>query len=134
VKNIVDDSSCELCRGAAEDSDHIILRCPFALQVWTTLSIDMVSIDASHLWDAPRPSRIPPRHFDSFLLLVSWHLWKHRNSVLFEREAPSHTRFWTACKQDAVSGAAAGRCMNGLLPMPGVCSLCLLPEVSNVKL
>jgi hypothetical protein len=100
VKNIVDDSSCELCWGAAEDSDHIILRCPFALQVWTTLSIDMVSIDVSHIWDAPRPSRIPPRHFDSFLLLVSWHLWKHRNSVVFEREAPPHARFWTACKQD----------------------------------
>ncbi|CAN6175354.1 unnamed protein product [Urochloa humidicola] len=44
---------------------------------------------------------VPARHYHVLLLLISWHLWKHRNAVVFNNESASHARFWNACKEDA---------------------------------
>jgi len=33
-KNVVQDVTCEVCRGDVEDCDHLIFKCPFASSVW----------------------------------------------------------------------------------------------------
>ncbi|CAN6322844.1 unnamed protein product [Urochloa humidicola] len=100
-KHVVSDPACELCHHPLEDCNHIIFKCPFSAQAWRALSIDITNGDVSTLWMLPQPTSIPAKHFTSFVLLICWQLWKHRNSVVFERAAPSHARFWSVCKQEA---------------------------------
>ena len=99
VKNILDDDICELCGQEAEDCQHLILTCPFA--TWRALDIDASGCSVQSLWDIPRPATIPLKHYDSFILLLSWNLWKHRNEVIFRSLPPSHDRLWSACKEEA---------------------------------
>ncbi|CAN6345376.1 unnamed protein product [Urochloa humidicola] len=100
-KHIVQDASCELC-SQAEDPDHIIFRCSFANQAWTKLGIDPSECTVRALWTVPRPTIVPAKHYHVFLLLISWHLWKHRNAVVFNNEPASLARLWHACKEDAL--------------------------------
>ncbi|CAN6233698.1 unnamed protein product [Urochloa humidicola] len=99
-KNIVPDASCELC-SQPEDPDHIIFQCPFASQVWATVGIDPSDCRVRTLWTVPRPTTVPAKHYNTFLLLISWHLWKRRNAVVFNNEAASPSQFWAVCKDDA---------------------------------
>ncbi|RCV07559.1 hypothetical protein SETIT_1G254400v2 [Setaria italica] len=48
--------------------------------------------------DGERPASIPVLHYNSFLLLLPWMLWKHRNDLVFQRCAQ---RFWSACRDEA---------------------------------
>ncbi|CAO1940520.1 unnamed protein product [Urochloa humidicola] len=101
LKNIVDDAKCELCHNREETCDHIIFTCPFASQVWAGLGMDIQFATVKALWEVPRPTAIPIKHYDSFLLLVSWQIWKHRNDVVFNGASPSLHRLRMACKDDA---------------------------------
>lgn len=101
-KNAVDDASCELCRQSNEDCNHIIFTCPFAVQVWAHLGVDTTGGSVASLWTVPRPATVPPKHYDSFLLLTCWHIWKHRNEIVFNGAPPSLRRLLTACSQDAM--------------------------------
>ena len=67
----------------------------------TALGMDATLGDVAKLWALPRPATIPTRHFDSFVLLICWNLWKHRNDVIFRSLPPSHIRFWDACRNEA---------------------------------
>ncbi|CAO2185858.1 unnamed protein product [Urochloa humidicola] len=100
-KNIVDDATCALCSQAVEDCNHLILHCSFAAQAWSSLNIDITGKTVTALWELDRPATIPLKHFGSYILLVCWQLWKHRNGVVFNNDQPSHARLWAACKEDA---------------------------------
>jgi hypothetical protein len=100
MKPVLDDPSCELCAHAVEDCDHIILLCPFAAQVWSSLGVCTAGCDVSQLWLLPRPPGIPVKHYN-VILLIAWHLWKHRNDVVFNAATPSLARFWATCKEEA---------------------------------
>jgi len=63
--------------------------------------MDTQGCAVQEVWKVPRPATIPAKHYDSFLLLVCWNLWKHRNEVVFNSLPPSHERLWCACKTDA---------------------------------
>jgi hypothetical protein len=54
-KHILDNAACEVC-GLREDSDHIILRCPFAAQVWAAQGIDTTTSIVRQLWIVARPA------------------------------------------------------------------------------
>lgn len=101
MKAVLDDPSCELCAHAVEDCDRIILLCPFAAQVWSSLGVCTAGCDVSQLWLLPRPPGIPVKHYNVFILLIAWHLWKHRNDVVFNAATPSLARFWATCKEEA---------------------------------
>ncbi|OEL37942.1 hypothetical protein BAE44_0001042, partial [Dichanthelium oligosanthes] len=100
-KNVIAEASCELCWGLDEDCHHLIFTCPFAMHAWRALGIDGSAYRVAELWTVRRPTTVPAKHFDSFLLLVCWQLWKHRNEVVFRNAPASHTRLWMACKEDA---------------------------------
>ena len=46
--------------------------------------MDTQGCAVQEVWKVPRPATIPAKHYDSFLLLVRWNLWKHRNEVVFK--------------------------------------------------
>ena len=100
-KHLLDVATCELCGHGDEDCDHLFLFCPFAAQVWSKLGMDVQNCEVQTIWTVPHPATIPARHFDSFLLLVCWNIWKHRNEVVFRNLPPSHERLWCACKDEA---------------------------------
>ncbi|CAN6371657.1 unnamed protein product [Urochloa humidicola] len=101
-KNIVDDAKCELCNHEAETCDHIIFTYPFARQAWGILGVDISTANVRVLWELPHPATVPAKHFDSYLLLVCWQLWKHRNDAVFNRALPSMRRLGMTCKEDAM--------------------------------
>lgn len=88
-----DSDVCALCGQAPETTDHMLLSCVFAREVWwRTLryvhlqhlapAADDVGGSARALW-----SLVPAgcaRSLDSLVLLVSWNLWKERNRRTFD--------------------------------------------------
>ena len=48
-KNMLDDTSCELCASGEEDCHHLILSCPFANQAWQALGMDATLGDVAKL-------------------------------------------------------------------------------------
>ncbi|KAJ1278509.1 hypothetical protein BS78_04G085000 [Paspalum vaginatum] len=88
-KNIVDDDVCPVCRGGVETSNHLILQCPFAKHIWARLHIDTADHNVSSLWESAT-------HYNMFLLMVSWFLWKHRNDVTFNGLTPCRGRLKAA--------------------------------------
>uniref|UniRef100_K3ZL79 Reverse transcriptase zinc-binding domain-containing protein n=1 Tax=Setaria italica TaxID=4555 RepID=K3ZL79_SETIT len=99
-KHILADPACALC-GQPEDCDHLILHCRFAAQVWSALTADTIGVSVRCLWNIPRPTTVPSRHYSSFILLVCWLLWKSRNELVFQNITPSVGRFWLACRDEA---------------------------------
>ncbi|CAN6226414.1 unnamed protein product [Urochloa humidicola] len=100
-KQVVDAATCPLCSHPDETCDHLILDCPFAAQVWGKLQIDTSNCRVTNIWNVVRPQSLPLQHFNSFILLISWQLWKHRNSIVFDGATPSHQALWNICKEEA---------------------------------
>ncbi|XP_004963682.1 uncharacterized protein LOC101781465 [Setaria italica] len=99
-KKILTEASCELC-GLEETCDHIIFHCSFATSIWSSLEIDTSASSVTSLWTVPHPTIAPGKHYSTFLILLCWSLWKHRNEVVFQRAPASSQRFWTTCCTEA---------------------------------
>ncbi|KAJ1281789.1 hypothetical protein BS78_03G000800 [Paspalum vaginatum] len=95
-KNIVGEDACPICGVEVETSNHLILDCSFAKEIWASLNVDTTGHDVATLWVLPRPSLIPAAHYNTFLLMVSWFLWIHRNAVAFNSLPPSRARVKSA--------------------------------------
>jgi hypothetical protein len=99
-KHIVDNSTCELCKVAPETSEHLIFHCPVANQLWTlVLGSPMSFPPINELWNLSRPPSLPPKHYNTFVLLCCWCIWNHRHDVVFRQMRPCLQRLSTACRQ-----------------------------------
>ena len=87
-------SACPFCAQELETANHILIDCVFARQVWLRVLSPpgwaaLSPPRGSWLQDWWSSSRVClPEHlrsgFDSLVLLVSWQLWKERNSRVFD--------------------------------------------------
>ncbi|TVU22848.1 hypothetical protein EJB05_32568, partial [Eragrostis curvula] len=103
MKNIVDTATCELCQTTAETPEHLIFGCSCSQQFWRAIHVQVPdTLTTSRLWETPRPTSIPSRHYSTFLILCCWHIWKHRNEVVFRNAAPSIPNLLLACKEAAL--------------------------------
>ena len=41
-------------------------------------------VAACNLLHLPKPENLPAAHFDTFVLLCCWHLWKRRNGIVLQ--------------------------------------------------
>jgi hypothetical protein len=83
----VQDNSCDLCNREPETTLHLLFRCPFAASFWRALGIELPpGLDIHDVHKIPRPDTIPAAHFDAFILLCCWHLWKRRNGITLDRK------------------------------------------------
>jgi hypothetical protein len=106
-KGIVENSACDVCNAADETSAHILFGCPHAVQFWNALHIPTdQQWPVQTLKEIQSPDHIPQKHFCTFLLLCSWHIWKRRNNVVFRNERTTLTAVITACKSEAVLWSA----------------------------
>jgi len=86
-RKVLEDAACEICASADETAAHIMFECEFAKSFWAALHIDLPSlITTAKLSELVPPQHIPAGHFDSFLLLCCWQLWKRRNNAVFRQQ------------------------------------------------
>lgn len=101
-KHCLDNDTCEVCvTGAVESAAHLIAGCPFSSGFWRHLDIVIAEDDVANLWSVQPPAQLPAAHFNTFLLLCCWRLWKHRHDVAFRSLSPCYNRLFARCREDA---------------------------------
>ncbi|KAK8592870.1 hypothetical protein V6N12_044963 [Hibiscus sabdariffa] len=92
ARHFTSDSNCCICGAALEDLDHVLCRCPSALQVWMELvrpnrfsefmALDIIAWICANF---EKPDRFPMRSTDWSLMFGSiiWFLWLDRNAKVF---------------------------------------------------
>lgn len=112
------DDGCALCGQLPETTDHLLLACVFAREVWWRA---LHHIHLQHLapsgddqlpeWWLRARSRVPPslsRALDSLVLLITWNLWKERNRRVFDKKQKQVTALLEQIGEEADSWIAAG--------------------------
>jgi hypothetical protein len=81
-----------------------MFHCSFARQFWSALGSPSVADDADLATApvCPLPASTPARSASTLRLLCFWHLWKHRNGVVFDGLAPSLSLVRKRCRDDAI--------------------------------
>jgi len=104
LKNILQNSVCEICREADESADHMFSVCNFVHDFWHRIGWNPDGIaPVTELWQTQAPLRIHEDVAQPIILLCCWEIWKHRNEVVFRSLEPSVDRLVAACKESARS-------------------------------
>ena len=88
-------SACYTCYHEEDTTDHILVGCVYARQVWNgcfrllQINVQIPSSEDTFMvwWDKARKffhGKLK-RGFDSLVILTAWHLWKQRNARVFNR-------------------------------------------------
>jgi hypothetical protein len=89
-KKVVNNPECEICGALEESTDHIILRCPFAIEFWNVLGLTVTDdLSCRTIQTIPNIQAIPQKQYSSFFALCCWQLWKRRNAFIFRNEVLS---------------------------------------------
>ncbi|WVZ96924.1 hypothetical protein U9M48_042504, partial [Paspalum notatum var. saurae] len=86
---------CPLCDQGQETMQHLLISCVFSCEVWTLvfngLGMSAVSpqLDGRWSWAVNQAHKEVKKGLNSFIILVAWELWKHRNDCVFEGSRPS---------------------------------------------
>ena len=59
------------------------------------------TLTVRELHKIPRPSHVPGDHFDSFVILTCWQLWKRRNGVVFRSEVTTRQQTLQVSREEA---------------------------------
>ncbi|KAF8645681.1 hypothetical protein HU200_066127 [Digitaria exilis] len=86
-----DESSCELCTGVLETSEHIFSASPRALAVWQTVGIAISTYEHRSPWFLGMELPLPSSVRLDILLLMLWHIWKARNTHIFDKKLMTAT-------------------------------------------
>ena len=111
-----------------EEIDHLLLACPYSVEVWSlALRLpgldDLLLLDMASFWvwgttSRKRVAKTARRGFDSMVLLVGWELWKERNSRTFDAAARHPTVLLGFIIDEANLWVRAGfRHLTSLLPL-----------------
>jgi hypothetical protein len=86
-------AACFWCLQEEDALDHVLMRCPYARQVWfgciTAVGLNIVepNRDSSleSWWSSARElvRRKDRRSFDTLVILIAWQIWKQRNARVF---------------------------------------------------
>lgn len=110
IRGLQADPRSKRC-GVLETPLHLFLNCPFAAQVWQEIpalfkpSPETTSSLSELLLSNTRMVNLPPTGLASTPIYpwLYWHLWKNRNSVIFEDRAWSAPELAVKILQDARS-------------------------------
>jgi hypothetical protein len=90
---------CDFCDQMDETLDHLLVGCVFSRETWFKLlrrcgwsQVSPAPDDAFVDWWLQSRKRIPKLHqkaFNSFVTLIAWSLWCHRNDRVFSRKCVS---------------------------------------------
>lgn len=81
---------------------YIMFECSFARSFWTALGFTLPhGHQVRELHTTPRPDRVPEVHYEGFILLCCWQLWKRRNGLVFRDETMNLRQILVACREEA---------------------------------
>ena len=101
-RKILPDDTCELCGRCPETVVHLLFFCDFAASFWRALGFDIpADMEAKNIRDLPRPIHIGKMHYDTFILVCCWSLWKRRNGITFRQETMTLRQTLQECKREA---------------------------------
>ena len=101
-RKVLEEATCELCQHQPETSLHLLFWCPAAANFWRRLGFLVPNdFDVGELHHLSRPPHIPALHFETFVLLCCWQLWKRRNGVVFRGEEATVIQLLQNCKAEA---------------------------------
>jgi hypothetical protein len=106
---------CYLCDQYTETIDHIVATCPYAREVWSLIhqalgrQIPQAAQTVISWWRKLRSSwqGDQRRGVDSLFALVSWQLWKERNSRCFRDAATTPSELLSVIKCEAAKMAGS---------------------------
>jgi hypothetical protein len=116
--------SCPLCDQQDETVHHMLVACVFTREVWfrtlSRLGLQHLAptSDATGFQDWwSEAERLVSKHkkkgFNSFVILVAWQIWKHRNACVFDNGSPNIHAILLSIHDEALlwglGGAAALR-------------------------
>jgi hypothetical protein len=102
---VVEDPTCDLCRIFPEMTEHLIFQCPFTASFWLHLGSSIGHNSIGDLRSLGRPASLPIAHFDTFVLLCCWQLWKRRNGIVFCQDKRGAAGYPGAMQLLATNGA-----------------------------
>ena len=91
-----------MCEDGLESADHMIFSCPFARSFWGRIGVNVEGVSVSCLDHLASAASSAVGSAPEFAMLCCWHLWKHRNAVVFQGQRPSLARLVGSCKEDAL--------------------------------
>jgi hypothetical protein len=99
-KNYLGNDACEICGSATESVAHLIVDCAFSSGFWSHIGVDLTKDDVVNLWGVRPPVHLPTTHFNVFLLICCWRMWKHRHDVTFRSLPSCYDRLLAGCHED----------------------------------
>lgn len=86
---VLEEYSCILCNAATDETSlHLFLLCPFAVQCWGWLNIQIdPNLDPFQLLQSFRAQLAVP-FFMEIIILMCWCIWKARNDHVFRQINP----------------------------------------------
>jgi hypothetical protein len=91
---VTDVYHCVLCPGrVSEDWMHLFFDCNFSRRIWAYLQIDwsVGQTMEEKFYNAKKVSNLPC--FTEIVIVTTWHIWKQRNNVIFDKVLPTF-RSW----------------------------------------
>ena len=118
-RNLPHPEKCPLCDQEDETINHLIVGCVFARQVWSLVfqHLGLSQLDPqpsvtrfSGWWK--RSSAAVPKEvrkgLNSLIILVTWEIWKHRNTCVFDKKRPSVHEVLAAISSEGGLWCSAG--------------------------
>lgn len=108
------DGSCAFCSQLPETTDHLLLHCVWAREIWWRLLGVHPPLDQPSFgdwWLDLRGGVVKGlrRGLDSLILLAAWTIWVTRNSIVFNNSRSStasmSASIWSAAEQWCAAGA-----------------------------
>ncbi|CAN6226182.1 unnamed protein product [Urochloa humidicola] len=108
---------CCFCEQEKETTDHILVNCSFAKEVWWGV---LCSCACTCSFPAPkslqgwwryirqRQQQEKRKGLDSLFMLTAWHLWKERNARLFQGQSKAAAQLVSGIRQEALLWIEAG--------------------------
>ncbi|KAJ1294370.1 hypothetical protein BS78_01G141200 [Paspalum vaginatum] len=86
-KHVQPEATCSRCGSASESWHHAFIQCPFIVDLWARLGVDLTAVqETDDLWTIDPPSTLGSEHWSSVLLAILWRLWEARNNHVFRAE------------------------------------------------
>jgi hypothetical protein len=112
-------SVCQLCDQADETTQHTLVACGFARQVWTAIFhvlgllplAPKLGDSCFSSWWCKTIKAVPTElreGLNSLIILVAWELWKHRNACVFEGASPCVQRLLAVVSEECLLWCWAG--------------------------